>query len=509
MGDHGAGHVRRKNFDERAIRLLDESKLSPEKREQISKFDDASVASLFDPNSTELDGFYPSEAAELDLVLATYFYPEEVVRWLLADDAKSAELARLKIWFKQISVFAMPGLNRTLAAAVGTLWGASSVSPNHGHPHSADTGVSKWLTQNGLEVGELHRLFALIHRQTSDAPVLTKIASDIDQLISDSPEAIVDALPWLIAQPMWQKDEIVKVAASEHTMVLQELRSIATRAEFEPIKERSEGLTLQVAGDISSIRASALRWRTDRAVFSVPEPLCAPTSTWLSDASLEASLRSAVNRASSDILLDHITTEVMITGAFLKALQIRLEGLNELSLTGSKRTLSVGLSAPRNLDEKVNGADVAVVMNVAGRSLKLSRAHFIQVKATKDSVAPTWSINIAQALALLETDQTASYWLIGPAENKVIHVVPAAFLAARAAAIHAMTPLGTPKRQSFTAYYAEIANVSTTVAQELVDLVIGLWLGTGSSRALEYVDESTPSRRVGQVLTITVHGEDL
>jgi hypothetical protein len=441
---------------------------------------------------------YRHEESE-KLVLICLARPEMVIDWLLGE-SHEAWRSGVKLVFTAIHDLDVPDLDRRFLLSFAAFAESDAAGGNDWQQEVA----LEWVKTRLDDCEQWLEFFAVLYRNPSDPAIRATNLSKLHALIDDADELIVQGLPFLVAERTDRFDYFVHSAAVKHADVAAELERLAVAKPYPSIAERCDGLQLQISGKYAALFDVRSKWALDSTLYRAPVPIAPPTSTWMDDRDLEASIRSVVEQAAADLADDAMTSEVMITGAFLKALRLGLRQLEKGVLFASPRRLDVGYSAPNIADEKKNGADVAIVVKISGREMATRRVHFIQVKVPTDASTPTWQIDLAQLDKLRATDSSATYWLIGPRPRRAIYVVPASALKAF---ISAKT-IAKAGQLTVNVNYGLIRSVAVPVQQHLVDLTIGLWLGTDADAALDYVDSSTASRFVGHVFSITIRDGD-
>lgn len=165
--------------------------------------------------------------------------------------------------------------------------------------------------------------------------------------------------------------------------------------------------------------------------------------------------------------------------------------------------LRVGHRTVTKKEERTNGADIGVVVDIrVPGQLQLRTGDLIQVKKStalmpgRTGREDTWTIKRRQLHDLLEHSASAAYWLIRGTGD--VLVVPAKFLSAVEGAT-----AGASSKQ-FTVGYTVIRHTAAPMEQYLPDLVVGLWLGSSSSRTLQAAQGTGRTTRPRFALTIDV-----
>lgn len=287
------------------------------------------------------------------------------------------------------------------------------------------------------------------------------------------PGAAVAAAEWFLALESSPHDEALTAFALENPELLDHVQSIA--ASDSPVADRAEGFVLAIRdGDLPTL-TSTVMWWADTRLYAAPTPIASPTSTWLNDAALEAEIRARIDGAIERLLEKGLSEETEVTGALVQQLvnAFNSSALLPQSTSTVPFTLEV-TSTNSKTNEKVTGADLGIVLDSrVGDSVHLIIGHLVQVKqaTNRESTAPpTWQIKRTQLENLLDTDPTATYWLIQQHHNPKVIAVPARLLAG------IMQARG--ERETTTVGWADVRSASASLGQVLLDLFIGLWIGT-------------------------------
>jgi hypothetical protein len=245
-----------------------------------------------------------------------------------------------------------------------------------------------------------------------------------------------------------------------------------------------------------------------------PEPLAAASSTWLSSYSIEVLLRSTAANAES-AFHDYFTDqggveEEAVTSRLLselehafRATQSRVKGLGKKSLF----TVNLSQRQVRKREEKVYGCDIAFLVTVTSPWSKgVKTAELVQVKkpireSPKKSFVDRWRIDAPQLSNLLKWSPGAVYWLLG-VRGEVL-VVPGKFLQA----MNPVRRLGI-QGKDFHVDYLRVRPAAIPLSQFLIDLLVGLWLGTTDEEALRFArGEASSSPRFIVEVEVDLSGE--
>jgi hypothetical protein len=145
--------------------------------------------------------------------------------------------------------------------------------------------------------------------------------------------------------------------------------------------------------------------------------------------------------------------------------------------------------ASKRTEEKAYGLDLALLMKCKVRdSLDFETSQLIQVKKPQrggdgGSFVNIWSIDAGQLATLLSVSGSACYWLFD-ARGAVL-AVPAKILMGLMGAREL-------KPATFRVSYYEIRASAIPLAQFLVDLFVGGWVGDSSTRNLQIARGEDP-----------------
>ena len=341
----------------------------------------------------------------------------------------------------------------------------------------------------GITAGRL--LADLRTRAYDDITGITGVKVALRELIDQEREALIPLMPWLLASA--HRDEISFLADLVISVpaAFRRLKELSEDPQT-PAHTRTRGLTRILSLSIGGEEGDLSRWASDNSTFLIPTRLSAPSSVWTDDATLENAIRSAVDAATEDLRTSSLAKEDLITGALVTLLRVRLESLVGRSSTRPDHRgldlTSVTTPSTGKGGEKINGADLAILLTVdVPDELNAERAHLVQVKrppvTKRDSTPPRWSIDTEQLENILEHDPTATYWLVTEIPTRRILCVPASYLEARAKA----RPIGRYGQKGdllALGYDPSLSSAAIPLGQLLVDLVIGMWVGSTSQKAI-------------------------
>lgn len=282
---------------------------------------------------------------------------------------------------------------------------------------------------------------------------------------------------WLLAWNSHSANTLVAVAASDGPgPVADAVRTIAEHGAGR-IARLASGIVADLDDGPESRLQSASSWLHNRRHFGRPQSMRAPSGTWLDSAELENLIHHRINAAAESWSWDGHTQEEHMTGALLEQLAMQL---NDLNGTMAASTVRLDAQLTRRKDERVNGADLGLVVEVdVPNALKLEKAHLIQIKRTSGAAPPRWSIGIQQLIDLIDHDETATYWLLSELAGSRVVCVPASFLLG---VLRSTDP--DKKKGTFTVRLEQVASASVPLEDLLCDLLVGLWLGSRSDRLI-------------------------
>jgi hypothetical protein len=330
------------------------------------------------------------------------------------------------------------------------------------------------------------------------------LRTELMELAAREPEAWVLALSWVLeaSHHLAGFAEAVTVAlASDSAAIGDELRRLADGGAGR-VRDRARGIAALVQG----LADPAEKLAEDLLSFAVrqldgtpllPQPLATTSSTWLDSQNLEALLRASGVEAEAKFR-EYFTTqggieEEAVTGRLLAELeragalaQARLRGLG--ARTGRSPTAVFSHRQVPKKEERTYGCDVAFVVKIDGHRVKgTESAELVQVKKPErrrgsKAFAPRWRIAKQQLADILRSSGSAAYWLLGT-EGEIL-VVPAKVL-------QALIPTAGWRQKAetegdFSVDYFKIRSAAIPLAQFLVDLVLGLWLGRSDTEAVQF-----------------------
>lgn len=319
---------------------------------------------------------------------------------------------------------------------------------------------------------KLHRLIGEAH-SSNDQLLRRALRQRLLDFGRREPQALIAAAEWFLALKSNEHDETLTAFALEFPDLLDHVQSIA--GSDSPVATRAEGFVLAIRdGDLPTL-TSTVTWWADTRLYASPAPIASPTSTWLNDPALEAEIRARIDGAIDRLSTDGISEETEVTGALVQQLvnAFHPTAILPQSTATVPFTLEV-MSTNSQTNEKVTGADLGVIVDSrANNTMQLVVGHLVQIKqaTNRDSSAPPqWQVKRAQLQRLLDTDPTATYWLLQQHHTPKALAVPAKVLAGIISA--------RGDHETATISWADIRSASIPLSQLLLDLIIGLWIGS-------------------------------
>ncbi|MCD0463054.1 hypothetical protein [Roseiconus lacunae] len=362
--------------------------------------------------------------------------------------------------------------------------------------------------------GELHSSWQ--HQTEKDG-----IARFVEDVAISSPMSWVDSIPLLLhflptLEPLVHV-VMVAVHHREPEHLVNKLNE-CLRGNDEAIRDRARGVLshLQGLGNMQQVLAADLislgsRMLDGKPAF--PNPLNVQSELWIGATDIERSLSDGIDRAtngfqqfflSSATLEEEQHTQRLLTdleyafqGANLRAAALASKDFPEGKIRYSHR------SVQKSVEEPEYRCDVAIVVDGAVTGcVKFESCELVQVKKPEriqgsNDFRDSWRIDTAQLKGLLKYSQSAVYWLFGTGGE--VFVVPAKLLWAMA--------LGQEKETqgTFNVRYSEIRTSSIPLRQFIVQLSLGLWIGSLDSQLLRFVKGEESGILPRHIVEIVVH----
>lgn len=231
---------------------------------------------------------------------------------------------------------------------------------------------------------------------------------------------------------------------------------------------------------------------------SFPHPLEIRSATWLGSLSVESIMRQQIQEAESkfqyyfkrqggveeEAPTARLLAEIEV--AFRRQ-QLQVKGLG---LDQSKKVPRITFSQMQvpKVDENTYGCDISFILkgNIQ-KAFRVESADLVQVKKplkiqtserNQGRFKEAWSIDVSQLNDILEYSQTAVYWLIQP--NGQVLVVPSKLL------LGIIRGSGKSNQGSVSVGYHQVRSVAISLSQYVIDLFLGLWLGTNIEKTLRF-----------------------
>ncbi len=363
------------------------------------------------------------------------------------------------------------------------------------------------------------RKFADLNRSFRRTDTLG-ISQYVEELVSEDPTTWIDSIPLIMSV----KPDIEPLADVVTLMVRQQLpkdvdaRLVECISSDNPdVRDRSRGLLAKLTGGavLQSDQAKDLislgvRQLDGKPAF--PNPLDIQSGIWIGSLALEKILADAIDQAALRFGGGFAHSPRMREENHVERLLSHLEFSFESVNTRVKTLVEDGLpkgaihyahrSVDPQMEEPVYGCDVAILVNGAvNECVKFTSCELVQVKkperdASTDEFKEKWKIDIQQLKKLLKHSQGAVYWLFGTSGE--VFVCPAKLLWAFAVGQEKET------QSSFIIHYCDIRSASVPLRQFMVQLVMGLWLGSTDEQLLRFVRGEEAGIRPREIVEITV-----
>ncbi|SMG18344.1 hypothetical protein [Agreia pratensis] len=313
--------------------------------------------------------------------------------------------------------------------------------------------------------------------------------------------AIAVAVPWFLALDSTAHHNLLLTMAMENSAVLHAATLYGEGGS--DLALRARGLALAASPHSTASAMSTFMWWLDQRYYLTPQPLASPTSTWLGDATLEKEIRDKISGCLERLSTAGLSEETEVTGAIVNALATAFhdDSLLPQSQAGTPPVRLSVTSTNSSTHEKLSGADLGIVVdiNLPGRQ-KVRTGHLVQVKQAGNredpQAAPSWKIDVEQLKLILTMDPGATYWLIQLHRAPKVISVPAKVLLG--------VCVSRNNEKVATATYDQIRSASVGVGTELLDLLLGLWLGDAGQEAVERASGLNSRHAPAIVLTLSL-----
>jgi hypothetical protein len=365
------------------------------------------------------------------------------------------------------------------AHIVGT---PASLEPLVGIVLSRGAGSTSRAVQEDVNfISSVETLITQIESETNHLALLA-LKDQLHTLARGNISAIARALPWFVALHTRTHITLLTTLAMESSDVLTAARDCG-KLEGE-VAIRAKGLALSVDSGDSASPADTFMWWLDKKSYVSPQPLAAPTSTWLDDVVLEKEIRDRANACVERLINFGLSEETEVTGALVNELVNAFSSRNPLPQSrDTSPPLRVSITSTNSrTHENRSGADLGMVLkiNLPGRQ-QIETGHLIQVKQatnrdSPDSV-PNWQIDVVQLNLILTMDPTATYWLLQ------LHKVPKVFSVSAKVLLALANSRNNLAVLSVT--YNHVRSSSVGLGTEIMDLLIGQWIGIATDEAVK------------------------
>jgi hypothetical protein len=314
------------------------------------------------------------------------------------------------------------------------------------------------------------------------------------------PDTWTRALRWMMLHCEYRgiKSDIVGITCQLGKIATPEL-ALLTVDENPDIAALAQGIHALLRGGedpsgahIAYLADSLAHYRDGTPKF--PSPLSIRSGTWISSQSLESDLSDGVKRANGffDIhLREHKgSVEEALTATLLNEIMVQFRTAAARSdAFGTPRLKLAQREISKNQEEHIYGCDLAFLVKAQAPGVYLMEwTDLVQVKKSvamskADATALTpdsWTIDIVQLGKIIKYSATAVYFLFC-AQGGVL-VVPAKYLMG-----FVDGKPGAVRNATRTLGYNAIRSAAIPLEQYLVNLLIGLWVGTTSQDTMDFV----------------------
>lgn len=378
------------------------------------------------------------------------------------------------------------------------------------------------LIRQGTLWATMRRLAAYESEAWKHSTELIGLRVLVREFAEKHPEEWARALPWLLARShlLGGIVEVICISLSkESEVVYNAIKRCAEQSSSMEVRDRARGVVALCHGFISpqeqlshDILSFAARQIDGQLAF--PHPLEPMSGTWLGSLDVEHVLRKNIQAAERQFS-SYFTQQGMIeeeagTSRLLTDLEYAFQharlGVSALGKPKDTTPTSIKFSQKQvpKKEETIYGCDLAlIVTGIVPDALKLESAEIVQVKkpqtvTRRGLLGPefndSWRINVEQLRDIIRFSQTSAYWLIEP--NGEVLVIPARLLYA---ILEGKDQL---EQGSATVHYYQIRSMCIPLWQFLVNLFLGIWLGTADEQVLRFArgeDARTQPRHIVEI----------
>ena len=365
------------------------------------------------------------------------------------------------------------------------------------------------------------RRFAHLHENSwQHESELDGIAHFVERLVFEDHRIWIDALPLALLHESDLEPLVGMITVAVHHLdpnAVVEALSSCLDSDCSKLRDRARGLLAKCTGGALKTGDQArdfisygVRLLDGSPAF--PNPLDVKSGIWIGSLAIEQLLAEAIDQASATFAArfrdsarveEEQHTQRLLTDLeySFKAAQLRVQALGTDSLP--KGAISCEQRAVPKKEEDEYGCDVVILVNGSVRdSVAFAACELVQVKKPErkqgtNEYRDAWRISTGQLTDVTGYSQSATYWLIGTAGE--VFAVPAKVLSAFASG------QGKAEQNSFTINYSDIRSASIPLKQFIVQLVLGLWLGTTDERTLKFARGEEFGVVPQRVFEITVH----
>lgn len=351
---------------------------------------------------------------------------------------------------------------------------------------------------------------------------LTGLRPRIADFAMAHPDVWSQSLTWILARASdlgGLAEALTVQLALEQPAVRRALESAASPEGPVLVRDRARGILAVVQGAgspsesvIGTLLDFVARFLDGRPAF--PHPLSPTTSIWLGTPGLERLLSDGIQRACSRFRTDlqefGLRPEPALVAELVKELIVAFRdtahSFRAFDKGGSTKIPAAIEVSERQLwqrEEKIAFCDIALLLRarVPG-NLVVDSVELVQAKVSKrhpldpvgKAVSDLWELDVLQLRGLIGFSQTAVYWLItGDGE---IYVAPARLL------LGIVTGTDRAGQKTATVHFHQIRIMAIPLWQFLVDLLIGVWLGSSSPATLAIANGENAANRPRHVIQI-------
>lgn len=347
---------------------------------------------------------------------------------------------------------------------------------------------------------------------------LAGLVSDLTALVQANPMLWIEAMPWIFARHR-ECPEAIRAITFELALKFEAVtNAIKTTCSHENLDVQLyargiHSLLFKEEGNATRTAVNALATLVDGEP-SFPHPLALRSGTWLADPAVEDKLTDGVRRAlrffATEYLTQSANIEEALTASLLKELEVEFRNANVvLGLFGqvARRTILNVSQRPisKSTEEPIYGCDIAWVAHAELKNaFSATWVELVQVKKSQLSSGKarvqsgdSWLIDVARLGKIQLWSATAVYWLIRGSGD--VMVVPARYLGGIVQATAKQNPTATK-----TVSYAQLRSVAIPLEQHLVQLFVGMWVGTNAKKTVDFAKGENPKLKPRTIFEVAI-----